>query len=94
MAHPVLLKHYIHERAIESCIKICLGYLYSGNGFDVPCDVIGLLRKEAEFFDVSLNLGFQFREVLGAAALHLLVVIEQDVRNVLVMLALLVMCLK
>lgn len=60
----------------------------------LPSDVVAFLGEEAELLDVSLDLGLQLGQVLGAAALHLLVVVEQDVGDVLVMIALLVMSLK
>ena len=65
-----------------------------GQKFGLPCDVVALLGEEAELLHVALDLGLELGQVLGAAALHLLVVVEQDVGNVLVVIALLVMCLK
>jgi hypothetical protein len=59
----------------------------------LPCDIAAFLCVEAKLLDVSLNLGFELGQVLGAAALDLLVVVEQDVGDVQVMLALFVMSL-
>ena len=59
-----------------------------------PCIVVALLGEEAELLDVSLDLGFQLGQVLDAAALHLLMVVEEDVWDVLVVIALLVVSLE
>ena len=59
----------------------------------LPRDIAAFLCEEAELLDVSLDLGLQLGQVLGAAALDLLVIVEQDVGDVQVMLALFVMSL-
>ena len=53
------------------------------------------MGEKPKLFNIFLNLGFEFGKVLGASrSFHLVMVIEQNVRNVQVMVALLVVSLK
>ncbi len=62
--------------------------------FGIPRNIVAFFSEEAKFFDVALDLGFQFGQIFRTSAFNLLMIIEQNVWNVQMMFTLLMMSLR